>query len=282
MGWTTSDDQDKSMWGCDYESYMIPASEGGKGPEDARSVLGIECNHHYGITLHPIVEGKTIADQVYKLTRGWHPARADGSGVTDDNHTWKDEPSEKPGRFSRIILFKNEKSPPFINIFNAPSWLFSDGPGAKWFDQFYRVATVGIIAAEIANNLRRRDEYLASALKFNEMTIVGRKNAVQRREWAADCLRLNRVLLKRHPQLAYLAGYDEEGFARSEAERLREQRNRYMIAAKLERQKDTPRSLASASRLDEWARIELIRLRNAVRGFPNLAHLVPGEELAAA
>lgn len=282
MGWFTSDDQTSSMFGCEYEPYMVPASEGGKGPENAREVLGIECNHHYGVTLHPISEDAPIAEQVYRLTRSWHPEKDDGRGVTDDNHTWKDEPSEKPGWFSRIILFKNEKSPLFVNIFNAPSWQYDDGPGAKWFDQHYRVVTVGIIAAEIANNLRRRAEYLAHALKSNEMTVIGHKHAGQYRAWAEDCLRLNRVILKRHPQLAYLAAFDEEGDARQQAERILMQRDRYIAAAVLEREKDTPRSLASARRLDEWARIELCRLRNTVRNYPNLAYLVPDEELVAA
>lgn len=269
------------MWGCDYAPYMTPASEGGKGPENAREVLGIECYHHYGITLHPLVEGERAAATVYNLTRTlWHKPRADGLGVQDDNHTWEVKDASELGRFSAIVFRKNEKSPQFINILNIPRWQYEDGPGAKWFDQKFRVVTVGIIAAEITNNFRHRNDYLKKALDDNEMTIVGRKKAQQHRAWATDRMRLNRVILMRHPQLANLAAYDEDAYQASLIAHHREMRQRYLTAAK--EQPDTHRGAIAAARYLEWAEADLRRCKNIARSHLQLAHLVPDEELVAA
>lgn len=277
-----NEDQDRSMWDCDYAPYLTPASEGGKGPENAREVLGIECYHHYGITLHPVVEGEAIADTVYRLTRElWHPFKPEREiNVTDDNHTWKNEPTSIAGRFSRIVLYKNEKSPAFNNILNRPSWAFQDGPGAKWFEQKYRLATVGMIAAEIANNFQRRSKWLTDADRYNVGTVAGRKNSEDRRRWAEDHLRLNRILISRHPQLAALAAYDKEAYEKADFEHYSKLHKLYTDSAAS--QPCTSRGRAASVRLIEWASLARYRCQAIARRVPALAALVPGEELIAA
>lgn len=273
-------EQDASMWGCVYGPYMIPASEGGKGPENSREVLGIECYHHYGITLHQLVEGEAPSDTVYRLVRElWFAPKGTDRDVTDENHTWENVENLDNFRFSEIVLRKNEKSPRFINILNLPSYMYSDGPGAKWFDQKYRVATVGMIAAEIANNQRKREGHLAKSLRQNVLTINGRKARLTQQQWAWDCIRLNRILTHRHPSLAYLVEGDEDRF---EQARIADNTFlRELYTEKSTEQPDTHRGNIAAKRYQEWAQAHTQRNRNIARSYPHLSHLVPGEELAA-
>lgn len=169
--------------GSDYAAYALPVSMGGKGPENADEVLGIECDHHYGITTHDLVEGETPAQTVYRLVRElWHPFRPEHStNVTDDNHTWKVEESFEDYHHGRVILYKNEKSPPFFSL-PGLRW-YDDGPGARWFDQSFRVVTFGVLAAEAANALKRADEYLIEAAAQKD-TIKGRKAASKLQSYA--------------------------------------------------------------------------------------------------
>ncbi|AXQ68722.1 hypothetical protein HOU00_gp403 [Caulobacter phage CcrPW] len=174
-------------FGVDYLAYSIPISAGGLGPEDAAEVLGIECDHHYGITTHDLVPGEDPAQTVYRLVRElWHPFRPEREiNVLDDNHTWEVEyfdpkkdtfPHTAPSGWGRVILRKNEKAPLFINIFGAPSWMYDDGPGAVWFYQKFRAVTRGQKAAERAYDEAKIAQYTAEAERQKD-TVRGRKAA---------------------------------------------------------------------------------------------------------
>lgn len=170
---------------ADYAGYAVPVSEGGLGPENAREVLGIEVFHHYGVTIHPIDEGKTAAETVYRLIREqWHPVNPERSiNVLDDNHTWDCKEGDHPHWRSRLRIIKNEKAPGFINIMGIPSWQYSDGAGAVWFTHEFRVPTVGMHAAEIACDLATAQKYRDEADAKRD-TIRGRKSARELRSFA--------------------------------------------------------------------------------------------------
>ncbi|AFU88045.1 hypothetical protein CcrColossus_gp175 [Caulobacter phage CcrColossus] len=175
-------------FGVDYASYLTPASAGGLGPENATEVIGIECDHHYGITTHDLVPGEDPAQTVYRLVRElWHPFRPEREiNVLDDNHTWeveyfnpKDDSRPQhtaPSGWGRVIIRKNEKAPLFINIFGAPSWMYDDGPGAVWFYQKFRAVTYGHKAAERAYDEAKIAQYTAEAERQKD-TVRGRKAA---------------------------------------------------------------------------------------------------------
>lgn len=175
-------------FGVDYLSYSIPVSAGGLGPENAAEVLGIECDHHYGITAHDLVPGEDPARTVYRLVREvWHAPKPDRSiNVLDDNHTWeveyfnpKDDSRPQhtaPSGWGRVIIRKNDKAPAFINIFNAPSWMYSDGAGAVWFYQKFRAVTRGHLAAERAYDEAKIAHYTTEAERQKD-TVRGRKAA---------------------------------------------------------------------------------------------------------
>lgn len=163
-------------------------------------VFGIECRHHYGVTTHKIVSGEDVAWTVYKLTRGWHPLREGGYGLTDDNHTWETVVADKPGWFSRLVIRKNALSPPFLAFpgLRLPWWV-DDGPGAVWFSQDYRIATRTLVAAEVAD----KDQFAARCLAEAEQqrdTIRGRKSAQKSRSTAGHVTSQARFIEKRWPQ----------------------------------------------------------------------------------
>lgn len=183
-------------FGVDYLSYSIPVSAGGLGPENAAEVLGIECDHHYGITTHDLAPGEDPAQTVYRLIREvWHAPKPDKAiNVLDDNHTWEVEyfdpskdtrPHTAPSGWGRVTIRKNEKAPLFINIFGAPSWMYDDGPGAVWFHQKFRAVTVGHKAAERAYDEAKIAQYTAEAARHKD-TVRGRKAAKRDRDMVSS------------------------------------------------------------------------------------------------
>jgi hypothetical protein len=189
---------------ADYAGYAVPTSEGGKGPENAREVLGIECEHHYGVTTHALPASAEASEVVYRLVRDlWHPFKPERHefNVTDDNHTWIVEMAEKPHWHSRVALFKNEKAPRFLTIpgIRFPWWV-EDGASARWFDQPFRVVTYGMIAAEVACDLDSERKYLDEAASQRD-SIRGRKRASQCRSFAqAARWRAEGSIVSRWPQ----------------------------------------------------------------------------------
>jgi hypothetical protein len=163
-------------------------------------VFGIECRHHYGVTTHPIVPGEDIAWTVYKLTRGWHPLRDGGYGLTDDNHTWEVQPAARRDWFSRLVIIKNAKSPPFLSLpgLRVPWWV-DDGAGAKWFDQEFRLTTREMVAAEVAERDAHAARCLAEAERQRD-TIRGRKAAQKALSLAGSFTSTARFIEKRWPQ----------------------------------------------------------------------------------
>jgi len=174
-------------------------------------VLGLECRHHYGITAHPLTSDETPAALAYRLTRGWHPAREGGYGLTDDNHAWEVVTSERPEWFSRIRIVKNEKSPPFLAIpgIRVPGWL-DDGPGATWFAQDFRIATIPMLEAEVAELVTRKASYAAKAAQQRD-TVRGRKAAKRFRSLASEMARQVRSIDRRWPQIAIPEGAGDWG-----------------------------------------------------------------------
>lgn len=157
-------------------------------------LLGIECLHHYGITTHAFRDGQTVAETVYWLIRNaWHR-----EGLTDDNHTWVVIENEAP-RWSRILIKKNENSPPFAL---RPSWV-SDGPGANWFSQEYRAATLTNIAWEVAGKLAFADRCEAEAGRQRD-TIRGRKLRQKQVSLAVSARREAELIRSRWPEFAGL------------------------------------------------------------------------------
>lgn len=141
------------------------------GFDPSREVFGIECEHHYGITTHPLPEDGDIGREVYRLMReAWHPPRDDHGGLHDDDHTWDVDLADNPDWWSRVNIIKNDNSPLFV--FNP--WRIADGPGAPWFDQKFRVATRGLIDREVADKLSWADRWEREAAEQRD-TIRGRK-----------------------------------------------------------------------------------------------------------
>lgn len=135
--------------------------------------LGLEVWHHAGFKTVIIGPDETVEQTAYRYMRETHHF------ITDDNHTWYVDMAEKPYWTSRLRVVKNENSGYFA--FNP--WGVSDGPGAHWFNVEFRVATVGMIQAEIAADRRRTQKYLAEAAAQKD-TIRGRKRASELRSFA--------------------------------------------------------------------------------------------------
>lgn len=118
-------------------------------------VFGIECEHHYGITTHPLPTDGNVGREVYRLIReAWHAPR-EGGGLHDDDHDWEISEADAPDHWSRVVIRKNARSPLFVL---RPSW-YDDGPGALWFSQSFRIATRGSIEREIADKLGWADRW---------------------------------------------------------------------------------------------------------------------------
>lgn len=179
------------------ESSGLPGPMAGvQRAKVGRSILGIECRHHYGVTTHDLVEGQTVAETVYRLIRDvWHCDRPDrAANVTDDNHTW--EVDTRPGGWDRVVLRKNARSPRFLF---CPAWV-SDGDGAVWFDQEYRVATSEIIVAEVAELRAQQARRMADAARQRD-SIRGRKERKRLTSLAEDSDRQVRLIERRWPDL---------------------------------------------------------------------------------
>lgn len=159
-------------------------------------VFGIECEHHYGITTHPMPEDGDVAREVYRLIRGaWHAPREDGGGLSDDDHSWEYAPTEHPDGWSHIVIRKNENSP----LFAFKPWWVEDGPGARWFDQKFRVATRSLIEREIADSLQWAERWQADADRQRD-TIRGRKARTKYSSLAESSRREAEMIRSRWPQ----------------------------------------------------------------------------------
>lgn len=159
-------------------------------PASIPDALGIECEHHYGITTHDFRDGMTPGDVAYWLIRNaWHI-----EALTDENHTWEIVEKEAPG-WSYVRIIKNEKSPRFAL---CPVW-YPDGPGQTWFTQKFRVASVTTIAWEVAKHLTHAERWDADAIKQRD-TIKGRKARTKYTRWAADARRSADLVRSRWPQ----------------------------------------------------------------------------------
>ncbi len=160
----------------------------------AGGTLGLECNHHYGITTHDLRNGMTAGELTYWLIRNaWHTA-----ALTDDNHTWEIVDTEAPG-WSYVRIIKNAKSPRFLL---CPMW-YPDGPGQTWFTQEFRVATITNIAWEVAGHLAAADRWDADAAKQKD-TIKGRKNRSRYTGYAKTERRLAELVRSRWPAVYQL------------------------------------------------------------------------------
>lgn len=163
---------------ADYVGYATPASEGGKGSENCREVLGLEFDHHAGMQVRKLSDGETPEQCAYRYVRETHRF------LTDDNH--EVEPIKIEGHDHRMALLriiKNTKS----GYFAFKPWWLDDGPGAKWFSQPFRVATVGMIEAERDADFQRTTSYLAEAAEQRD-SIRGRKRAALLRGFAHSSL----------------------------------------------------------------------------------------------
>lgn len=161
---------------ADYAGFAVPASEGGKGTENAREVLGLEFEHHAGMRARPLQDGETPEECAYRYVRDVH------TFLSDDNHGWELKKANGPDYWmSSLRVIKNEKSGYFVF---KPSWV-DDGPGATWFVQPFRTVTVGMIAAEIDADRRSMSEYLNEADQQRD-TRRGRKRAGELRSVAVS------------------------------------------------------------------------------------------------
>ncbi len=158
---------------ADYEGFMVPISEGGRGPENAREIVGVEFEEDTGNRAWACVPGEFDLANAYRYTRMRHEF------LTDDNHEWSHEPGGREFNFSTIRVIKNEKS----GLWAFKPWWVDDGPGASWFKQRFRVTTVGMIAAEIVCDLARAAKYQAEADAQRD-SIRGRKRTSQLRSFA--------------------------------------------------------------------------------------------------
>lgn len=142
---------------ADYEGFAVPASEGGRGPGNAREVLGLEIDHHAGMRVVRLAPGESVEQAAYRHMRETH------TFLTDHNHTWEIKPGESPEWMSRLAVTKNENSGYFTRIPGLEWMILNDGPGAHWFSMLFRVATVGMIAAEIEADRVKAEKYDAEA-----------------------------------------------------------------------------------------------------------------------
>ena len=160
-------------------------------PSRGKEVLGIECEHHYGITTHASPLDGDIISAVYRLLRNWHPTLA------DDDHTWG---NESRNGWSRIVIRKNEKSPRFaFNPYGAP-----DGPGALWFDLRYRIATRETIQNELADKLAQAQRLRDEAMR-ERPTKIGTKRAHKKWGYAETSEREAELIARRWPSFCGLA-----------------------------------------------------------------------------
>lgn len=155
--------------------------------------FGIECQHHYGITTHPFTAKASVGEMVYAQVRGWHPARENGYGLTDDNHTWRADYSSEG--WSRVVIVKNAKSP----LYERQPWWVEDGPGVTWFTQEFRVATQSRLNAEIAYHVKRAIATRADAARQRDTT-RGRKARALYESFARGHDRLIGLVMKRWPE----------------------------------------------------------------------------------
>ncbi|WP_066770151.1 hypothetical protein [Sphingobium sp. CCH11-B1] len=146
---------------------------------------GVECRHHYGITIKPCEAGVDIAAVAYNEMRETHHF------LTDDNHEWSVEWGDC---WNAIIVRKNDKSGYFA--FNP--WHMPDGPGAFWFRHSFRMATRNRVNAEVADHLRWAEKWRGDALR-NKGSKAGVKRFLKTMSLAEDMERQARLAMKRWP-----------------------------------------------------------------------------------
>lgn len=160
----------------------------------ADDVYGIEISYHAGVPTFPLIEGEDPVATAYRIMRERHP------WLTDDNHTWTNEPAEQLGWHDRMVVRKNENSPLFKSIPGLPRpWWVEDGPGALWFTERWRIATRGIIAAEVAAEMAFSTKWGAEA-EAQRDTVRGRKAAKKLRSLASSAASRARWIGERWPQ----------------------------------------------------------------------------------
>jgi hypothetical protein len=164
------------------------------GNDPARSeVFGIECEHHFGITTHPLHADGDVGQEVYRLIReAWHPT------LTNDDHTF--EIVENEQGWSRVVIRKNANSP----LFAFKPWWCDDGDGALWFSQAYRVATRALIEAEVADRLGYAHQWQKQSDEQRD-TIRGRKARAKYRSLAESVRREAELARSRWPEFEGLA-----------------------------------------------------------------------------
>jgi hypothetical protein len=155
----------------------------------ADDVYGIEISYHAGVPTYPLVAGETPEQTAYREMRERH------SFLTDDNHTYRFEPAEKPEWHNRLVVIKNENSPRFL----VRPWWVEDGPGAHWFTERWRVVTRGIIAAEAACERTNSARWAAEA-EAQRDTVRGRKAAKKLRSMSSGAASVARWIEERWPQ----------------------------------------------------------------------------------
>jgi hypothetical protein len=152
-------------------------------------VFGIECEHHYGITTHPLPADGNAGAEVYRLIReAWHR-----DTLTDENHTF--EIVEEAEYWSRVVIRKNEKSP----LFAFKPWWCDDGAGALWFTQAFRIATRRSIDAEIVDRLGWAARWQQDADNQRD-SIRGRKARAKYSGYAASARREADLARSRWPE----------------------------------------------------------------------------------
>jgi hypothetical protein len=147
---------------------------------------GVECRHHYGITIRPCELGVDIAAVAYNEMRDTHHF------LTDDNHEWSVEWGKC---WHRIVVRKNAKSPYFA--FNP--WRMPDGPGAIWFSHEFRSATRDKVNAEASEALSWAAKWRDEAL-LNKPSKAGCKRYSDKMRLVDDMERQARLAMMRWPQ----------------------------------------------------------------------------------
>ena len=152
---------------------------------EADVIYGVECQHHYGITIRPCEAGVDMAAVAYNEMRETH------TFLTDGNHDWSVEWSHS---WNRIVVRKNEQSPYFA--FNP--WRLPDGPGAHWFSHKFRLASRNRLNAEVEERLSWAARWRDEALR-NKQSKAGIKRYQKKLSLADSAEREARLAMARWP-----------------------------------------------------------------------------------
>lgn len=146
---------------ADYLGFMVPRSEGGKGPENARELLGLEFEDPSGMKVQTFMQGETVGQCAYRYFLSSHP-KARAREFTADNHTWATVAGKADHLWSNLSVKRVS--------------LFGNQEISNWFSQEYRVATIGMIAAEIDCDRQTFEKYREAAAQQHD-SVPGRKRA---------------------------------------------------------------------------------------------------------